>query len=346
MGPVVLLERRPLYRAGDMQSAARFAQTLEDVYRTLHIAPVGFSLCLPLLGAITGNASLDARATALLISLAFAFHIFAYGLNDVIDLPLDRTERRRARDPLVRGALSPRLLLTMPLLAVPVGFLIAIAARLPLRSVIALAIAFGCMTLYDVWGKRCTKPWCTDAVQGVAWAALAFTGVPPGSTAGAGVPLLLSVVVAFVLLVNGVLGPLRDLKNDYARGASTTVIALGGRPHAGGVYLPPRLSAYAVVLHAVVAGLAGLMLRTGSPAVIGCGAGLAAVATGLQIAAYRLRCDLSRMAVVGAIYLAVSFALLLLAAGQHAQPQVQVVLAALLFLPVTAMFFRHGGTWP
>ncbi len=70
------------------------------------------------------------------------------------------------------------------------------------------------------------------------------------------------------------------------------------------------------------------------------GAGRDGGRNGPRIGASRWGCCRSRMAVFGVSYLAASFALLRPAAGQHAQPQVRVVLAALMFLPVSARFFR------
>ncbi len=41
-----------------------------------------------------------------IFAVGLAFHVFAYVFNDVIDLPVDRTQPRRAGDPLVKGEVS------------------------------------------------------------------------------------------------------------------------------------------------------------------------------------------------------------------------------------------------
>src|SRR5436853_1604586 len=59
-----------------------------------------FSGMLPLLGAATVRSRLSGREIAGLIGIGLAYHIFAYVLNDVIDLPIDRGQPLRQGDPL------------------------------------------------------------------------------------------------------------------------------------------------------------------------------------------------------------------------------------------------------
>ena len=51
-------------------------------------------------GSVTTTSTPPSTGTlALVVAVGLAFHVFAYVLNDVVDLPIDRTEPRRATSP-------------------------------------------------------------------------------------------------------------------------------------------------------------------------------------------------------------------------------------------------------
>jgi hypothetical protein len=120
-----------------------------------------------------------------------------------------------------------------------------------------LAAAFALMAAYNRWGKRCPFPPLTDLVQGLGWAALlaygaAATGRRPTRLTG----LLAGYELLLILMVNGVHGGLRDLRNDLATGARTTPIMFGAAERAdGGLAVPPALIAYALALQAALLAL-------------------------------------------------------------------------------------------
>ena len=74
--------------------------------RLLHLTIFGFSGMLPLLGVATVFPAVSIMDIALLLLVALVFHNFAYLLNDVVDLPIDRTQPTRADYPLVRGPMN------------------------------------------------------------------------------------------------------------------------------------------------------------------------------------------------------------------------------------------------
>ena len=320
---------------------SRFTRCVDDTYLALHVAPMGFSLVLPLLGSATSPGLAGGRQVALLLALAASFHVFAYALNDVLDLPIDRTEPLRAGDPLVRGAIRPRTVLGLAFVQLPVMAALGAALGFGGRGWTALAVAVACLAAYDRWGKSCPLPPLMDGVQGVGWAALLATGVPGAGPLTERPMLAASLVVAYVLLVNGIVGPLRDLPNDFARGARTTAIVLGARPDGRGIRVPPLAGAWALALSAAVAG-AGFALLRGAPIrVLGVSA-LSGVATlGLMVAAAH---DLARrrhLVVVGGAWIATSLAFVVLAAGHRATPPLAEALVAAFLLPVLLMFVRR-----
>ncbi len=212
-----------------------------------------------LLGAASAPPRPEPAALVALLGVALCFHVYAYVLNDVVDLPVDRTQPSRADDPLVTGALRPWQALTFALAQIPFALALHLWLGGGILGAAILIAGFGLMAVYNLWGKDCFLPPLTDAAQGLAWACLALYGaaISPGPAT------VLTVVVAgtgagFILLINGVHGGLRDLDNDLKAGKKTTSIYFGARPEVGAsIPIPNGLKIFA---WAVQLGLIGLLL--------------------------------------------------------------------------------------
>jgi 4-hydroxybenzoate polyprenyltransferase len=170
---------------------------------------------------------------------AWCFHVFPYVVNDIIDLPIDRTEPLRTKYPLVRGEVRQRTAIAIAVthlilvLTVTYALLVSTAAELTMATALAL------MTIYNLWGKKCAFPPATDFIQGLAWGALSVWGtLVAGGSIGMDTLLVLN-VTTYIVLINGVHGSLRDLENDGVVGARTTALLLGARPLAEGVFFLP-----------------------------------------------------------------------------------------------------------
>ncbi len=235
-----------------MSGAAPVDHPWWHVYRFIRVSAFGATALLPLLGAASHGAPVRSEQIAGLLGIALSFHIFAYVLNDVIDLPIDRLEPQRQTFPLVRGLLTARQALAIALAQVPVAVVLAGMLGLHAPGIAALGAAFALMSVYNVWGKRCRWPFLTDLAQGLGWAALLLVGAYlPGHTPAALTWALVAFEVVFILLINGAHGSLRDLANDLRCGARTMAIWLGARPGDSqrAVILPVQMSAYALLLH-------------------------------------------------------------------------------------------------
>ena len=79
------------------------------IVRFLHLPIWGYTAVLPIFGAVTVTKSQSAMQLFLLLMVATAFHNYAYVLNDLIDLPIDRTQTSRMHYPLVEGTISIRM---------------------------------------------------------------------------------------------------------------------------------------------------------------------------------------------------------------------------------------------
>lgn len=203
-----------------------------------------------LLGAALASTTLTLQQLWALLLLAMAYHNYTYVLNDVIDLPIDKTQPQRAQAPLVRGLVQPGLALTFALLQIPLAFAVLRWQQSGWPAYMFLSVSFGCMAIYNVWGKRTAFPPFTDIVQGIAWGALGLCGATVYATEPPRLAwALFAYQVVMIALLNGVHVSLRDLDNDLRSGACTTAILLGARPQTvGGFSIPARLAAYAITL--------------------------------------------------------------------------------------------------
>lgn len=292
------------------------------------------------MGSVGPEASSPSAATvAVVLGVGLAFHVYAYVLNDVVDLPIDRTEPRRAEFPLVTGRVGRGQALAVALTGALIGLGLAALHR-PDASMGVLAAAYGAMAVYDVWGKRSAIPFLTDLVQGLSWAALLWWGALAAGRPSAMTGWLAGSMVVFILLANGVHGSLRDLDNDLRCGARSTAIVLGARPlPGGGVTTSPRLTAYAAALHTLVvlSVVAAVVTdpRSSGITVLAVGA-VAVVATALARRAWDARGDGWLMRRLGMLHLALLLLLPLVAVAQHLSAALVLMLLVGVIAPIAA----------
>lgn len=331
-----------------MRKALRF------LYFFIRFPALSFTALLPLVGAgsVTPHVSLS-RALALL-AVAVMFHIFAYVLNDVVDLPLDRTDVWRADYPLVRQAVHPGWALLIALVQVPLALLTTFAMGWGLAAHAALAAALALMAVYNLWGKRCALPLVTDAVQAVAWCALMLYGALSSGTPGPVTGLLALHVFIYVMMINGVHGSLRDLANDWRGRARTTAIFLGARPgEQGGVLLPRPFVAYAWSLQAALVGVTlARLLRSAStgsegvgPVAVASSLGLTLVSVLVPAIAIRMSADGPNLGLAGTLHLVASLGVLVSLYGLSMNGAAVATVLAVYSVPILAMWAHNGSTW-
>jgi 4-hydroxybenzoate polyprenyltransferase len=348
------LASEPLDRADE--SLLRDARALMlDTYQFTRFAAVGFSLLLPLLGA--ASATRSAAHLDTLIAAAAAFHLYAYVLNDVVDLRFDRLEPLRADDPLVAGRIGPGSALFVAMLQLPVAVVVTALAHPPALAFGALAVAFITITLYDLFGKRTNAPIVTDAVQGVAWAALVLFGaLVSGGVAAPSTVTIAGGTFVYILMINGVHGAVRDLPSDLRGGACTTAILLGARP-AGpadtALYLSRGLTVYAAILQLLLLLITGGALWAGWSAYppsartwVASVYGLVAMASLVLLTlAPRRASDRWGLITVGMFHLIVSLALLIVPVAPLMTSSLAWTALVAYVVPVAAMLGRNGFRW-
>jgi 4-hydroxybenzoate polyprenyltransferase len=191
-----------------------------------------------------------------IFTVGLAFHVFAYVFNDVIDLPVDRTQPLRAGDPLVRGDISVNQALILALMMIPLAALLSAVLGAGWKAQLVLLASFASMAVYDLWGKRCFCPLLTDLAQGIGWGGLSlWAALLVGGELQATAWLAFGFGAGYIFLINGVHGGLRDLQNDLSTGSRTTAIFLGARPTLKGARMTAELRAFAVFAQLLLVGL-------------------------------------------------------------------------------------------
>jgi 4-hydroxybenzoate polyprenyltransferase len=239
--------------ASTRSKASRF---INDVKLFTRFEYMTFAAILPLLGASSVSTALSTEQIVGLVAAAVAFHIYVSLLNDIADLPLDRSNPRRADYPLVRGAVLPSHALVLVLMQLPIAAALTMWLGGSASAYAAFALGIGLMTFYDLYGKRVPFPPLIDVLQGVGFAAMTLYGA-----AIVGNPTRLT-LFAFLLIVvwmvlTNLIGGLRDLNTDLQFGAQTTPIFLGARAEGTQLHIPSRMALYA---HAVLVILLGIEL--------------------------------------------------------------------------------------
>jgi len=322
-------------------------------YLFFRISTLGFTLLLPLLGAASSQQSLPEKSVFVMLTVGIAFHIFAYVLNDIIDLQVDRSEPLRADSPLVQGKIDPRKALRLVLLQPPLAFAIAYFAGATSSALTMLGIAFLALAVYDIYGKRCPVPLFTDVIQAVGWCTLLLFGtflykpVLHHDTLW-----LLTCVFVYVLLINGIHGGVRDLANDHTHQARTTAIWLGARSTSESqIKLPIKLIAYGFLLQAAMVTCAIFCLNSINYPIHEFWVAAVPVLTGLAISTIMLMGVLLRLSVrrklvaFGATHTFISMAVLPALYLPVLSPATVVTVIAVFALPTLAMYLYNGSRW-
>ncbi len=142
------------------------AGSLSFVHRVdnlVRLHQLGFVTLWPLLGLASVSGWSFTRFVGLVAVMLF-FNTFGVVLNDIVDVPVDRSSPYKNQYPLVRGDLTRRQAVGIVLLQLPCGLVAHLTAGFPAHVLWWLVAATICMTLYDLWSKTCRAPLVMDAM--------------------------------------------------------------------------------------------------------------------------------------------------------------------------------------
>jgi 4-hydroxybenzoate polyprenyltransferase len=245
----MMIACHPMRRKETMITMASHSvkQWFLDVMQFIRFPALAFTLILPLLGAATASSEVTLGQMVTLLLVALMFHTFAYVLNDVIDLPIDRTHPMRQNEPLVRGLIRPQQALFIAVIQIPLAFILAYWSGGNIFAYSALGGAFALLGVYDLFSKRTAFPPLIDLAQALGWGFLVLFGVGVVAdhlTELAWAPFLFSIV--YVMIINS-LHSMKDIPNDVIYQAHTTPTFFGVRQTRSGAYVPRSFKGYLFV---------------------------------------------------------------------------------------------------
>jgi len=194
------------------------------------MAPLTISV--PIMGALTLGEPLPCVGLLGLGGLGLCAHLFGFGLNDIIDYPLDRTISKRQGHPLVTGKLTRLQAWAFTLLQVPLA--LGIYRFLLQGSNVGLGIL--CLSIllsavYNLWSKWGSIPRLLPELAlavSIGLLSLSATLLSNGATSPRSLIFAFSLTLLLLLVNSGPSG-LKDLKTDAAFGAKSFVLSTGSR---------------------------------------------------------------------------------------------------------------------
>jgi len=202
----------------------------------------------PVLGAIAME-HFNVIDLFLLFLVGFLGHAFGFVFNDIIDYKIDKTSKEISDRPLLSGTISIKNAWIFAILMIILAFLIALFISYKNENyfpVILLAISAACIIIYDLTSKKLPGMDIFVAL-GVFFLILYGTAISINSLYEikqlAWIVCILGSIQ--VLFMQFIAGGLKDIENDYLRGAKTIAIKLGVRIADGTLKISSKFKALA-----------------------------------------------------------------------------------------------------
>ena len=186
----------------------------------------------PVMGAIAMG-MFDLFHLTLLFLIGFFGHTYGFVINDIFDYEIDKHNKELKDRPLISGTISIRKAWFFALFAVAMSFLIAIYLAYTTEKyfpLVILILSAATITFYDKTSKKIPLMDVFDSVAVfllILYGATTVTNNISGITTLAWIVCLLGAVQVFFMQV--VPGGLKDIKNDYEKGAKTVAVKMGVR---------------------------------------------------------------------------------------------------------------------
>jgi len=196
----------------------------------------------PVMGAIAMG-MFDLWHLTLLFLIGFFGHTYGFVINDIFDYEIDKHNEELKDRPLISGTISMKKAWFFAIFAVTMSFIIAIYLAYTTQryfSLVILVLSAATITFYDKISKKLPL---MDIFDSLAVFLLILYGVTTVTnnlsdiTSLAWLVCLLGGIQVFFMQV--VPGGLKDIKNDYEKGAKTVAVKMGVRVTEGGVLQVP-----------------------------------------------------------------------------------------------------------
>ena len=195
----------------------------------------------PVMGAIAME-QYDILTLFLLFLIGFFGHTYGFVLNDIIDYNIDKTSKEISDRPLVSGTISIKKAWIYAIFSMMISFIIASYLALTTSiyyPIIVLALSAVFVTIYDLISKK------IPGMDIILTTSIFFLILYGASTVVKDIfdVTKLALIVCIlgsiqVLFMNAIAAGMKDIENDYKRGARTLAIKMGVRIIDGKLKVP------------------------------------------------------------------------------------------------------------
>jgi len=211
---------------------------IKEYLKLARLFNAGLTALAPVVGAVAME-QFELTHLILLFLIGFFGHSYGFALNDILDLKIDRTSREIGDRPLLSKKMTLRNAWIFTLSCAIISFLLAIYLAWRTNSYfpfIILVLSSISITIYDLISKKYVG-------MDIFVAGAIFLLILYGSaTVSINLTLLAWIVIVLgtiqVFFMQFIAGGLKDIENDFKRGAKTVAIKMGVRMEGGLVKIP------------------------------------------------------------------------------------------------------------
>lgn len=202
----------------------------------------------PVMGAIAMQ-QYDIIILILLFLIGFLGHTFGFVFNDIIDYSIDKSSKEISDRPLISGTISLRNAWIFAFTSMAVAFCISLYLAITTQRffpLLILAASASFIGLYDLVSKKFPL---TDFFVAIGvfllivYGASTVTGTLTSLTTLTWIVCVLGAIQ--VLFMQIVAGGMKDIENDFYRGARTLAIQMGVRINEGKLHISSSYKALA-----------------------------------------------------------------------------------------------------
>lgn len=218
------------------------------------------TMSVPVLGALTVQESLTTTEIFRWMLLGLCAHTFGFGLNDLIDHPIDRTLSIRQNHPLTTGRLKKWEAWSAILLQVPLALLIYRGESIGFGVLLG---SIGLSVIYNLFSKRGRfSRFAAELSLASAIGLLCLAGTLTQTAEVTFGSLVFALALTLILLLlNSVPSGLKDLKTDCEFGAQSFVLTMGCQMRDDDqLFIPTRLRWYSGILQLGIMGAMGILI--------------------------------------------------------------------------------------
>jgi 4-hydroxybenzoate polyprenyltransferase len=195
----------------------------------------------PVMGAIAME-QYDLVTLFLLFLIGFFGHTYGFVLNDILDYKIDKTSKEISDRPLVSGTITVKKAWIYAISSMAISFIIAFYLAITTSlyyPIVILILSASFVTIYDLVSKKLPG---MDIILSVSIFFLVLYGTTTVAANIFEVTRLAWIVCILgsiqVYFMNTIAAGMKDIENDYKRGAKTLAIKMGVRITDGKLKVP------------------------------------------------------------------------------------------------------------